>query len=160
MDHLEEFKAIIITAAGALTGFWGWLGWLIIGWIICMLLDWLTGNMAAARNGTWSSKVARDGIWHKLGMAVVVAVAGGVDLLLSVITDILPITLHFRYPGLICPIVLAWYIVCELGSIAENAVSMGAPVPGWLTRILDITKDSVDDLGDAVDGDNDEVQQG
>ena len=33
-------------------------------------------------------------------------------------------------------VVLVWYIFTELGSIAENAAAMGAPVPGWLVRIL------------------------
>ena len=32
--------------------------------------------------------------------------------------------------------VLVWYIFTELGSIAENAAAMGAPVPGWRVRIL------------------------
>lgn len=33
-------------------------------------------------------------------------------------------------------VVLVWYIFTELGSIAENAAAMGAPVPGWLVKIL------------------------
>lgn len=151
-ENLEELKAIVITVFGALTGLWGWLGWLIIGWIVCMILDWITGNMAAARSGTWSSRVAKDGIWHKVGMACIVAVAGGVDILLGVITDALPITIPLRYPGLICPIVLVWYIVTELGSIAENAIAMGANVPEWLRKVLAVAKNSVDNVMD--DGDD------
>ena len=38
--------------------------------------------------------------------------------------------------GVVLPVVLVWYIFTELGSIAENAAAMGAPVPGWLVRIL------------------------
>lgn len=37
---------------------------------------------------------------------------------------------------MVLPVVLVWYIFTELGSIAENAAAMGAPVPGWLVRIL------------------------
>ena len=33
-------------------------------------------------------------------------------------------------------VVLVWYIFTELGSIAENAAKMGAPVPAWLVRLL------------------------
>ena len=39
-------------------------------------------------------------------------------------------------PFVVLPVVLVWYIFTELGSIAENAAAMGAPVPGWLVRIL------------------------
>ena len=38
--------------------------------------------------------------------------------------------------GVVLPVALVWYIFTELGSIAENAAAMGAPVPGWLIRIL------------------------
>ena len=43
-----------------------------------------------------------------------------------------------------------WYILGELGSLAEHAVSMGARVPGWLTRVLDISREAVDAAGDAM----------
>lgn len=33
-------------------------------------------------------------------------------------------------------VVLVWYIFTELGSIAENAAAMGAPVPAWLVKLL------------------------
>jgi phage-related holin len=38
--------------------------------------------------------------------------------------------------GLVLPLVLAWYIITELGSILENAVKMGAKVPVWLVNLL------------------------
>ena len=43
--------------------------------------------------------------------------------------------------------VLVWYIVTELGSITENAVDMGAPVPSLLTKLLKASKDAVDQIG-------------
>ena len=41
-----------------------------------------------------------------------------------------------EWPGLVLPLVLAWYIITELGSILENAVRMGANVPQWLVNLL------------------------
>ena len=38
--------------------------------------------------------------------------------------------------GVVLPVVLVWYIFTELGSIAENAAAMGAPVPGCLVKTL------------------------
>ena len=80
MEHVNKFKAAIAALTGALTALWGWMGWLAVGWIVCMGLDYLTGSMAAAKAGAWNSARAREGIWHKCGMIVVVLVAAGVEL--------------------------------------------------------------------------------
>ena len=117
-----------------------------------MVLDYITGT-AACKGGEWSSSHERDGIWHKCGMIVVVAVSAGVDLLLATVLANLPLVeLPIQYSGLVCPVVLVWYIVTELGSIAENGAAMGAPVPRWLVRILEIGKDAVDTAGDKLTG--------
>ena len=109
--------------------------------------------MAAAKAGDWSSGKAREGIWHKCGMIVVVVVAAGADLLLSVVLANLPLVeLPVQYSGLVCPVVLVWYIVTELGSMAENAAAMGAPVPKWLTKLLALSKGAVDGAGDKLGG--------
>ncbi len=148
---INQIKATVAILLGLLTGLWGWLGWLVVGWIVCMVLDYVTGSMAAAIDGQWSSARAREGIWHKCGMIVVVVVAGGADLLISLVLVNLPVlALPVQYPGLVCPVVLVWYIVTELGSMSENAAVMGAPVPKWLTRLLAMSKEAVDSTGDKL----------
>ena len=161
MDTMEGWKVAAIALIGALTGLWGWMGWLVIGWVICMAADYITGSAAAAKQGEWSSAKAREGIWHKAGMIVVVLVAAGADLLIALILANVPaVQLPFAYNGLICPIVLVWYGVTELGSITENAVAMGAPVPSWLTRLLKVSKDAIDEAGEALTGgENDNVDK-
>lgn len=154
MEQVNRIKAAIAAVTGALTALWGWMGWLVLGWGVCMGVDFATGCMAAAKAGEWSSAKAREGIWHKCGMAVVVLVSAGVDLLLEAALEHLPgIHLPFSFGGLVCPMVLVWYIITELGSIAENGVSLGAPVPGWLTKLLAIGKEAVDGAGDKIVGD-------
>ena len=151
MEHVNAWKAAVTAVFGAMTALWGWLGWLVFGWITLMLLDYLTGSAAALKQGEWSSKVSREGIWHKLGMIVVVMVSAGSDLLISLVLTNLPVVqLPLEYSGLICPLVLVWYCLTELGSIAENAVAMGAAVPSWLPKILEVGKDSVDKAGDGA----------
>ena len=151
MEHVNRIKAAVAAVAGLLTGLWGWLGWLVVGWIVCMVLDYVTGSMAAAKEGQWSSARAREGIWHKCGMIVVVIVAAGADLLLATVLANLPlVTLPFEYAGLVCPVVLVWYIVTELGSMAENAAAMGAPVPQWLLKLLAMSKGAVDGAGEQL----------
>ncbi len=51
MEHLNGLKLGIAAVVGALTGFWGWFGWLVLGWLACMVLDYLSGTMAAASKG-------------------------------------------------------------------------------------------------------------
>ncbi len=153
---INQIKAAVAALLGLLTGLWGWMGWLVAGWVVCMVLDYVTGSLAAARAGQWSSARARDGIWHKCGMIVVVLVAAGTDLLLATVLANLPlVALPVEYTGLVCPVVLVWYIVTELGSMVENAAVMGAPVPKWLKKLLALGKDAVDAAGDKLGGEED-----
>ena len=146
MEQIQKWKAAITGLLGGLTALWGWFGWLVAGWAACMLLDYLTGSLAAAKAGSWSSQAAREGIWHKAGMVAVVLVAAGTDLLLALVLEHLPVAaLPLEYRGLICPLVLVWYCLTELGSVVENAVDAGAPCPGWLTRMLAAGRDAVDE---------------
>ena len=152
MEHIKEIKLAAVGVIGALTGLWGWMGWLIWGWIGCMCLDYITGSAAAMKSGEWASNKAREGVWHKAGMVVVVLVAIAADLLISMVLEHLPVlALPVEYSGLICPVVLVWYIVTELGSILENAVKMGAAVPSWLTKILKIGKKAIDETGEKLE---------
>ena len=150
-SRVAELKAAFSAALGLLTGLWGWMGWLVVGWVAAMVLDYVTGSVAACHDGDWSSAKARDGIWHKMGMIVVVIVAAGADLLISLVLAELPVLdLPVAYTGLVCPVVLVWYIVTELGSITENAATMGAPVPKWLVKLLAAGKKAVDQTGDGL----------
>lgn len=123
--------AAIFSAAGT---FLGWKGIMLLAWVGVMALDYLSGTLAACREGQWSSAVARQGLWHKGGMILVVTVAAISDAVMAMLVTYVP--LGARWPGLILPLVLAWYIITELGSILENAVKMGAAVPQWLVSIL------------------------
>ena len=156
-EYIKQIKVTIVSAVGILTGLWGWMGWLVVGWIGCMILDYITGSAAAGKAGEWSSAKAREGIWHKAGMIVVVIVAAGADLLICIVLEHLPLAqMPIKYSGLICPVVLVWYIITELGSMAENAVAMGAPVPGWLVKFLAAGRSAVDKAGESLAGQNDD----
>lgn len=144
-------KATIVALCGGFTAAFGWLGWLIVAWVACMVIDWVSGSAAAAAKGEWSSAVARAGIWHKAGMILVVIVAALADCVLAMAVEHLP-GLAINYTTLVLPMVLAWYIFTELGSIAENATDMGAKVPTWLTRLLAAGKKAVEQRGEGDEG--------
>ena len=156
METVKAIKAAMAGLVGLLTGLWGWMGWLAFGWVICMGLDYLSGSAAASRAGAWRSAKARDGIWHKAGMVFVVAVAGICDLVLRVMLANIPmVALPFEYKCVLTPMILVWYIVEELGSVAENAAAMGAPVPKWLVGMLASVQETVDKAGEQATAGND-----
>lgn len=140
-------KTAIVALCGGFTAAFGWLGWMIVAWVACMVIDWIGGSAAAAACGEWSSAAARAGIWHKAGMILVVIVAALADCVLAMAMSHIP-GLTLQYTNLILPMVLAWYIFTELGSIAENATDMGAPVPSWLTKLLAAGKTAVEQAAD------------
>ena len=151
-QHVNGFKAAVSTVIAALTALWGWFGWFVLAWVGCMVLDYLTGSAAAMKAGEWSSKAARDGIWKKVGAIAAVTVAGIFDLSLGqMINNIPAVSLPFTYSVLACPLVVAWYLLTELGSIAENAGKMGAPVPPFLKKVIETLKSGVDGAGDKLD---------
>lgn len=153
MDNNNVFlwiKATIVAITVFLGSEMGWLGKVIFVWVLCMAIDWLSGSAAAAAHGQWSSATARAGIWHKIGMVLVVAVAGVTDFILGVAVEHIP-GLGVQYSVLVLPVILVWYIFTELGSIAENATEMGAPVPSWITKMLAAGKKMAENQIDVPD---------
>lgn len=150
-NSLTNVKAGITAILATLTAFWGWFGWLVIVWVCMMLLDWLIGSAAAAKQGKWSSAKLRAGAWHKGGEVVIVIVALVADWLIGLIVANIPgIKLPFEYTVLLAPLVIVWYIIGELGSLAEHGVTFGAPVPPWLVSALEAGKKAVDTAGDKL----------
>ena len=150
-DKLLAFKAAIAAFFTAASAFLGWQGVLFVLWVIVMAVDYLSGSLAAWLTGEWSSAVARDGARHKLGMLFVVIVAGITDITLATVCQYF--ALGFEWPVLALALVFAWYILTELGSILENAVKLGAPIPEWLVKILTGGLKIINSKGDGLTGD-------
>lgn len=148
-ERLTAIKVGIAAFFTALSAFLGWQGIMVIIWIGAMALDYLSGSLAAWLSGEWSSSVARDGLKHKGGMILVVVVAALADITLSIVCSHLPVDM--TWPVLVLPLVLAWYILTELGSILENAVKMGAPIPQWLMKLLTVGLKVIDSKADAME---------
>lgn len=144
-------KAGIASVVACFTAAFGWFGWLIVILAFCLILDWITGSAAACKNGEWRSSKGREGIWHKFGTIVAVIGSGIADLVVGLILKNIP-SIRFEYTVLICPIVVAWYIFTELGSIIENAGKLGAPVPKFLTKIIASLKISTEKAGESIGG--------
>lgn len=148
MEHVNHFKAAVTAVLGLLTALWGWFGWLVVAWVLAMGLDVFTGMGAGLKNGEWSSKVARDGLWHKCGSVVTVLIAGLLDLVVGLLLENVGEALPIHYTVLLCPLVIVWYLLTEAGSIVENAGRMGTEIPPWLKKAIAVLKDTVDHAAD------------
>lgn len=143
-DKATEIKGAIALVLATLTALWGWLGWAVLIWAACVLLDYASGTAAARKAGEWSSAVAREGVWHKLGEIFAVLVAALCDIALKVVVTGSGMPIPIEIGPIITPVVLLWYIITELGSIIENAGRLGAPVPEWLKKSLKDYKRKID----------------
>lgn len=149
-ENLLTVKTAIAAFITAMGAFLGWKGIMLLTWVLVMALDYISGTMAACKAGEWCSATAREGLWHKGAMILVVSVAAIADAIMVIIVEYVPIGI--QWPGILMPLVLAWYIITELGSILENAVKMGANVPDWLVKLLKASANLVESAGDKSTG--------
>ena len=157
MENVTRFKAALAAVLAAMTALWGWFGWLLLAWGACMATDYLTGYSAALKTGEWSSDIAREGLWHKAGCIFAVLVAGILDAVVGyLLGNIHGLALPFEYTVIICPLVVTWYLLMELGSILENVGKMGAPIPEFLKKMIAVLKATVDTAGETASGGKEE----
>ena len=146
-ENVLAMKAAFVAFFSAIGALLGWKGIMVLAWVLLMALDYLTGTFAAMKAGEWCSKKAREGVWHKCGAIIVVLVSAIADGVMLVICGNIPV-FNITWPGILLPMILAWYIITELGSILENAVNLGANPPAWLTKILAVSLKAVESAGD------------
>ena len=79
-DKALEIRAAVTAVIAFGTALFGWVGWVIIIWLCAMVLDYITGSLAALSRGEWRSRLAREGLWHKLGSIAAVLVAALCDI--------------------------------------------------------------------------------
>lgn len=115
--------AVVSFVGTALTYAIGGLDQLLITLIMFMVLDYLTGIMAAYGCSNLSSKIGFKGIIKKLLILVLVIMAHQIDLIAG--QDVIVRTM------------VTWFFLGNEGlSILENAAKMGVPIPGALKEKL------------------------
>lgn len=147
-EKLTAMKGAVTAFITAMAAILGWRGLLAVIWVAAMALDYLSGTAAACKEGDWASARAREGLWHKGGMLLVVLTAALTDVAVAMAAANLG--LGAKWSGLVLPLALAWYILTELGSVLENAVKLGAKVPGWLIKLLRAGQKALEDVGEEL----------
>ena len=128
---LTSFLAAISMRLGALNGLLG-------TFFAAIILDYLTGIIAAAYHKELSSRIGLRGIMKKLGSCVAVAVALLADDVAS--ASSIQLGTGFSTQGAIACIVTIWLILNELISMLENLAKMRVPLPAFLLAAVKLLK--------------------
>ena len=153
----QEIKALLAAIVAFGTAIWGWVGWIIFLLILTIALDYVTGTAAAKACGEWTSQLAREGLWHKLGEIVALLVAILCDIAVAVILHTEAASIfdgRIPYGNYITLVVATWYFFTEVGSILENIKKLGAPIPDWLITGARILKGKVEEAAPITKSDD------
>ena len=126
MDNI--FKNILAGVCTALSFLFGDMEGMLIALIALIILDYISGVIAAAVEKRLSSEVGAKGIAKKIFMLLIVALANIVDI--NVIGD----------GHVLKTVTIVFYICNECISLIENAGRIGVPVPKKLLDVLEQLK--------------------
>lgn len=118
----------------------GWLGWFLGGWdgflyalIVFVVIDYITGLMAAAVEKKLSSEIGFKGIFKKVLIFMLVGIGHVLDA-------------HIIGEGSVLRTAVAFFYISNEGiSIIENAGRLGLPIPQKLKDILEQLKTKGDE---------------
>lgn len=152
MDNIGiYFKAVLTSFFTAISLKLGDLGGLLWLFIAAVILDYVTGVLAAAYNKELHSGTGLRGVIKKVGECFVIAVALLTDEVISGIGGHLG--MKFSTGGAIATTVVIWLILNELISILENISKLDVAFPPFLMSAITLLKNQAGKAGDTlVDG--------
>ena len=127
MDNM--LKNILAGVCTVLSFLFGDMEGLMVALIALIILDYISGVIAAAVEKRLSSEVGAKGIAKKIFMLLIVALANIVDI--NVIGD----------GHVLKTVTVVFYICNECISLIENAGRIGVPVPKKLLDVLEQLRD-------------------
>ena len=127
MDNI--FKNIMAAVCTLISFLFGNMEGMLIALIALIILDYISGVIAAAVEKRLSSEVGAKGIAKKIFMLLIVALANIVDI--NVIGD----------GHVLKTVTVVFYICNECISLIENAGRIGVPVPKKLLDVLEQLRD-------------------
>ena len=130
MDNI--FKNIMASICTVLSFLFGDMEGLMVALVALIILDYISGVIAAAAEKRLSSEVGAKGIAKKIFMLLIVALANIVDI--NVIGD----------GHVLKTVTVVFYICNECISLIENAGRIGVPVPKKLLDVLEQLRDKDD----------------
>jgi toxin secretion/phage lysis holin len=124
-DWFNEILRYVLAGLCAACGFlFGDMNGVMIALIVLIILDYVTGVLAAVVEHKLSSEIGAKGIAKKVFMLLIVAVANIVDI------NVIGGDMHT-----LKSVAIVFYIANEAISLLENAGRLGVPLP---KKVLDV----------------------
>ena len=139
----KELQVFVSAAFAGLLYYLGIVSIPIIMLIFAMIIDYITGMLAASYNSELSSKKGIKGIVKKVGYLALVLASMIIDWLIS--QGLQQININLHYSVFFAVLVTVWLIINELISVLENLSRMGVPIPNFLKKLIDRLKNTVDE---------------
>lgn len=148
MENINTIKAIVTGVAAFLSALLGTLYIPVLLMILCNIIDYATGLMAAKNrpDGGISSYRSIKGIKKKVSMWLLVVVGAILDQLLLYASQTIGIKIPVTF--LIACVVAIWIICNEIISILENMIDIGIAVPTFLMPLVKNIKSQTEHIAD------------
>ncbi len=153
-DKVNEIKVTLVGVLAVVYAFissvFGAFTPLLIITLIAMFADLITRVYAASVRDDEKpeSKLVMKGIYKKIGLCMLIVLALIVDKALLIITQAIGINIISKI--MFTALVMAWLLVRELISNAENLQHGGVELPAFLVKALGIAKDKIDSTAGAI----------
>lgn len=138
-------NVIIVAFVGIGTFIAGWPWQILILYGILMAIDIITGVLKAIKNGTWSSKIMKQGKCEENKTFF-----GGLlkkcteSFFILAILIIQTVALSVGIPVPVASILIAAFCFKEFGSIMENYIEMGGTVPKVIKKWFKVANIAID----------------
>ena len=136
---IDRYNTVAGSIIMILTMIFGTYWYVFAGYLLCNILDWLTGWCKSRKLGKENSRMGFRGILKKVGYWIIIAIAFLIPaVFIHLGKDVMGIDLGFL-------VLLGWFtlaslLVNEIRSILENLVECGYHVPEFLIRGLAVTE--------------------
>ena len=137
-----KFKAFFSAAAAALVCYLQAMLVPLIILFVVMIADYISGIIKAYIKQELSSKIGKAGLLRKLSYFLVIITAAVCDWLIYKGLRLVNVEIELSY--YIGVLVTVWLIINELISILENLGAVGVPLPGFLQKLIQRLKQTVD----------------
>lgn len=142
----KVLQAVFTAAVTAICAYMQVLALPLIVLLVVMIIDYLTGISEAWHSKQLNSRIGLIGIVKKVGYIMLVAVGIVVDYLIS--SAFVAAGLTFDTGFVVGLLVTIWLIINELISILENLSQLGVPMPGFLKKLVQRLKNTVNEKTD------------
>lgn len=144
-SHIIKIAASLLTGLAA--SFWSLYGAIIICVCVAIIMDFVSGIVAALASGEKiSSEVGYRGFWKKVALILALAFGIFLDAFIPIMLGVITLEIPFTMP--IGTIVGCYIVINEAISIIEN-INQAAPtaLPRWIKKLLEGAGKTIDDGG-------------